>query len=238
MHDTPEICTALKSWGIVDNMKGAVRTSMSFKDKVLSLHTDYLGMQEQKDSKVYSSLLKQVKSARCMDMAMPQNTFGQYWNLASRTGPVWDCITKLLTGEVHVMQGKPKVKPLRSAAPLLYMGGIDESILAQMLGDVVSGEITLKQFTLDCKKVKARMRVQTDILRFEEIGLLDWNQAEEKFPTACSAIFVERWAQVVVSKQILLKDSLPSTFFSDLSARIAVDHNLQETEKSKAEVRI
>ena len=212
VHDTPEMCASIKSWGIIDNMKGAVRTKMSFQDMVLSLHVDYIGLQDQKELVDFPTILKSLKAARALDLAMPTNTFGQYWNLASRTGAVWDAIEKLLTGQVHVQQGKPKFKPLKSPAPLIFMGGIDDDVLTPMLNDVVDGVISLKQFTLDCKKVKARMRIQSEILRFEAIDMTDWDSAEKKYPTACSATFIERWAQVAVSKQMLRKDSLPVSF--------------------------
>ena len=43
-HRTPEAEHTLKSWGILDNVKGQKRTFVSFASKLFSLHEDYVNL--------------------------------------------------------------------------------------------------------------------------------------------------------------------------------------------------
>ena len=46
----PRIYAALKSWGILDNVKGEKRVAVSFLDKMTALHDDFLALAEFNES--------------------------------------------------------------------------------------------------------------------------------------------------------------------------------------------
>ena len=54
---TPEILANIKSWGILDNIKGERRVTVSFQDKVFALHEDYLSLVEHASSRGTRSAL-------------------------------------------------------------------------------------------------------------------------------------------------------------------------------------
>ena len=236
-HRTPTTLHTLKSWGILDNIKGQKRTAVSFANKISSIHEDYQQIRDslgpgQKPDKTYKDLIAEVKKARMRDYDMSSNSFGQLWNLAARTGGVWGAIDKIMHGQV----AKPKKFKLpRSCSSFTGMGNIPSQDLEVMLNEVVKSHITLSQFSKNCKRYKATARVQTQILTF--LDEKDWEDAQERYPNTCSAQLVDMWSKHVVDSGMKQKTEMPAQFFEMLDQRLAIDKELNKSKKDRSRVR-
>lgn len=221
----------LKSWGILDNVKGETRTGVDFVAKICSLHEDFLTICESiPEGKVRAKAMARRKAARASEYGMPANSMGQLWGLATKTGEVWDALHKILIGDVT----SAKFKRARSASNFTCMGGIPDADLAPMLRRVVSGSRTLKEFTRDCKMYKASARVQREILEF--LGEDRWDVAEAKFPYSCAVTFVETWAAYIVNNRLPNKRQLPASFVSMLSKKQEQDRTVNAANAMVARV--
>ena len=100
--------------------------------------------------------------------------------------------------------------------------------LAVLLGLVVDGTRTLKEFSESCRRYKATARVQKETLAHEDVDVETWLEAQEKFVAACDAQFVTQfvstWVQVILTNSIKQKTPLPGSFSRLLQAKI--DHDL------------
>ena len=217
-----------KSWGIVDNIKGQRRTTMSFESKILALHQDQQTLIDRLgvDNDDLKSAITQVKAARRRDYNLTANSFGQLWNIASRTGEVWGAVEKIVTGKVA---NASKFKKPKSASCFTTMGGIPDADLAVLLRSVVSGEHTLQNFSVQCKVYKARARVQSTILQFGDVNMTSWAVAKANFPNTCSAKLVDMWAQHIVKSSLKVSAPLPQTFYAMLEQRLAADKSINQS---------
>ena len=198
-HRSFENYRHLKSWGILDNVKGQKRTTVSFQSKMLSLHEDITNLKDELgdvDIKTFNKAQVALKESRKAEYAMKTNSFNQLWTLAARSGEVWDELRKIFTGNVA---NRDKFKIPKSASNFTSMGAIPDEDLLVLLRGVSAGRMTLKQFTDSCRAYKATARVQRDILSHEEIDEVSWVEAQKRFPSACSDGFVGIWAQYILS---------------------------------------
>ena len=127
-----------------------------------------------------------------------------------------------------------KCKPVKSTAPFNAMGNIPDEDLRKMLSDVVNGRNSLTGFTQACIIYKAKARVQSTILRHVE--LTNWSQAQAQYKMTCSIEFVDMWAQVIVSKKLKLKESLPKEFHQALLANYNMDRKMNDNERALLQV--
>ena len=229
---------ALKSWGILDNVKGQTRVMISFREKIFSLHEDSVHLdtsiaEGKLDAAAAKAVTLGLKSARSNEYAIPPNSLGQLWNIASRKGDVWTAIEKILQG--NVVSTSAFLKP-KSASPFVFMGGIPDEDLLVLLNKVVNGEENMKEFQASCKRYKAAARVQREILRHTEIAMDDWVAAQEKFPTACDPKFVDSWTQIILARKLKNKTPLPADFTRLLNAKVEVDLNVQSSRAQQAAV--
>ena len=237
---TPEVLAALKSWGILDNIKGERRVTVSFQDKVFALHEDYLSLAEHASSPGHKERVAALKEQRRQDFGgVSSGQMMQLWSIAAREGKVWELLQKIISGEVVQPDartpGKGRGRGLRkpakavnSAALFTNIGGVEDAVLVPLLHDVVIGHASLQRLNDQCALVKARMKLQTTILSDENVKLFDWDAAQKKFPLACHEDFVERWAKAVVREGIKARAAFPELFFQELDRRIKSD---QQTEK-------
>ena len=65
-----ESFATLKSWGILDNVKGEKRVAVSFLDKITSLHEDFLSLAEFNDTAGHKERTAQLKAQRCEDFGL------------------------------------------------------------------------------------------------------------------------------------------------------------------------
>jgi len=219
----------LKSWGILDNVKGQKRTLVSFQSKMLSLHDDMMSLKEQMgddcSAKDFNRAQVSLKENRKAEYAMGTNSFNQLWTLAAKTGEVWDELRKIFTGEVV---NAHKFKKPRSASNFTSMGNIPDEDLLVMLRGVTCGRLSLKQFTDECKAYKATARVQREILSHTDISQESWVDAQEEFPTACDDSFVAIWCQYILTRVLPNKSPLPAEFHGMLQEKIAADRYVQQ----------
>ena len=232
---SPEGYAALKSWGILDNVKGEKRVSVSFLDKIMALHDDYLSLAEFNDSVGHKERTAQLKARRCKDFNMSPGQMMQLWSLAARPDPVWEPLLKIIKGDItppvqlkstssrRAALRKGAVKHVKSASSFTNIGGVDDDVLIALLNQVIAGEVTLQKLNDMCALVKARMRVQTAVLTDVKVQQDSWAEAREKFPLACNDEFVERWAVCIQRAGLKQKDSLPEAFFADLTRRVDSD---------------
>ena len=116
------------------------------------------------------------------------------------------------------------------------MGGIPDEDLLVLLNKVVNGEENMKAFQASCKRYKAAARVQREILRHSDIAMDDWVAAQAKFPTACDPAFVDSWTQIILSRKLANKTSLPVDFNRLLSAKVELDLNVASSRAQQAAV--
>ena len=235
-----EVFAALKSWGILDNVKGQTRVMISFSEKIFSLHEDSLQLdasilEGNLDAAAAKAVTLGLKSARSNEYAIPANSLGQLWNIASRKGEVWTAIAKILQG--NVVSTAAFLKP-KSASPFVFMGGIPDEDLLVLLNKVVDGEENMKAFQASCKRYKAAARVQREILRHSDIDMDDWVAAQAKFPTACDPVFVDSWTQIILARKLKNKTPLPADFTRLLSAKVEVDLNIANSRAQQAAVNL
>ena len=219
----------LKSWGVADNLKGETRAVTTFMDKLFSIHRDIVEVnsrlaESQLDKKQAKAQLKQLKEHRGLEYGLNTNSMGQLWGIAQRTGAVWTALEAIVSGNVVGYGPKKKFTPPVSAAPFTSMGGIPDADLAVLLGLVVDGSRTLKEFAESCKRYKATARVQKEIMAHDDVDVETWLEAQAKFVTACDAQFVSTWVQVILTNNIKQKTPLPGSFSRLLQAKI--DHDL------------
>lgn len=232
---TPEMYAALKSWGILDNIKGEKRVAVSFQDKVQALHADFLALAEAEGQAGHKERTAQLKQQRCKDFGgISAGQLGQLWVIAARVGTVWDLLARIISGDVtppprlhssnrRARGPRIRVKEVKSAANFTGIGGLEDAVLVPLLQAIVNGHSTLQKLGEKCALIKARMRVQSVILEDVKIAQDSWSDAQEKFPLACNDAFVERWVESVVRQRILQRASLPENFYSELERRITQD---------------
>ena len=236
-HRTAANIQKLKSWGILDNVKGDKRRAVSFEQKVLALHQDYIDLVKRLgvDDENFKSTLTSIKNMRRKDYNMNANSFGQLWGLASRTGPVWECLQQIITGKV---ENNKRFKPPKSASPFTNMANIPEPDLVTMLRKVVDGTQTLAQFRTQTFTYKARARVQEEILKYPDINMKSWTVAKAKFPNTCDAWVVNIWAQHILEVKLKMKSPMPSGFFDMISERLAMDQSLNKSNAILSQVNL
>ena len=219
----------LKSWGTLDNVKGEIRTTVTFVQRMLSLHEDWERVSEEfKDSAAgLKAAIIKLKAARQLDHNMNKNTFGQLWSLAARGEPVWPIFVKLLHGDV-VRPDSYKVP--KSSSWFNKLGKIPEEDVAVLLQRCVEREIELKDLPAACVHYKAKARVQSAILDHSEINLKDWTDAESKFPFATDGSFVDQWTHVIVRQKIRPSAPLPIAFANALDNRVESDLKISDNE--------
>ena len=235
---TPVNIQRLKSWGILDNVKGQARTAISFASKILALHEDYDTVVREAggiNTKTCKAAMVSIKASRCKDYNMTTNSFGQLWTLASRTGSIWKCLKKIIQG--NVANAKAFKKP-KSAATFTNMGGIPDSDLRIMLEQVVCGAYTMTQFSTQCKIYKARARVQVAILSNDSINLDSWTVAQEKFPKTCAPGIVDLWAQYIMKNSLKQKQAMPPRFSQMIERLITMDEALNRSQLQLASVKL
>ena len=88
-----------------------------------------------------------LKKNRMEEYDLNTNSFGQVWGLATKTSKVWDCLEKIVKGDVTVLPGRKAFKIPRSASNFTQMGNIPEDDLSVLLQEVVDGEKSLTEFT-------------------------------------------------------------------------------------------
>ena len=191
----------LKSWGILDNVKGQKRTYVSFQSKMISLHEDLVNLKNQMedcDVKEFNRAQVSLKESRKAEYAMGTNSFNQLWTLAAKSGEVWEELAKIFTGDVA---NASKFKKPKSASNFTSMGAIPDNDLLVLLRSVTAGRSSLKQFTDECKAYKATARVQREILSHEDVLQSSWVEAQEAFPTTYDT-FVAILAQYIVTRAL------------------------------------
>ena len=223
----------LKSWGILDNVKGETRVAVSFVDKITCLHDDCLNLLEHSETAGHKERTAQLKLQRCAEFGISSGQMMQLWSLASRTGPVWVLLKRIMNGDIAAppiklsnssRRGKKSVmKPAKSAACFTNIGGLDEAQLVPLLEAVACGRSTLQTLNDQCSLTKARMRVQTAVLTDSKVSQTSWEDAVGIFVRACDDEFVERWAVAINRQKIKQRDSLPAHFFEELERRITAD---------------
>ena len=67
-------------------------------------------------------------------------------------------------------------KPLR---------GLECNFVKELLGEVAEGEKMLAEMAAYCDKVKKLKNIQRSFM--EEVGITNWDEVSEKFPSFCSA---------------------------------------------------
>lgn len=225
----------LKSWGILDNIKGEKRVTVSFMDKMTCLREDFLALQEHTEDAGHKDRVAQLKVQRAKDFGgVSAGQLMQLWSLASRSTPVWDLLAQIMRGDI-VQCGSRKSnsnrrrgqkvasREVKSASAFTNIGGVDDSVLIPLLEDIVKGRSTLTKLNDQCGLTKARMRVQTAVLTDCKVRLTSWEDAVRAFPRACDTAFVERWAVTVNRLRIKQKDQLPEPFFDELERRVTAD---------------
>ena len=241
LNATVYVCTRtepnyqiLKSWGILDNIKGETRVTVSFLDKMSCLREDFLALQEHANEAGHKERTAQLKVQRAKDFGgASSGQIMQLWSLVSRSLPVWSLLHQIMSGDI-VPSARPKnsnrragqksaVKEVKSASAFTNIGGVEDSALIPLLEDIVNGRATLTKLNDQCGLTKARGRVQTAVLTDDKVSLTSWEDAARSFPRACDAAFVERWAISINRHKIKQKESLPEAFFDELERRVTAD---------------
>ena len=233
-HRSQRNLALLKSWGILDNIKGQVRTKVSFFDKVMSLHEDFVQVTSsvRGSRKVVTAAIRDLKRHRQLEYRLNGNTFGQLWGLASREGKVWERMARILQGQVA---NPKKFKAPRSASAFTMMGNIPEDDLCSLLDEVIAGG-SLRDFYKSCKVYKAKARVQREILTHPTINGSNWLAAQEEWPNSCSDAFVQMWGNTIVTQGIGARKPLPRQFLEMLQVRLELDQKVAASALASASV--
>ncbi|MBZ5782148.1 hypothetical protein, partial [Klebsiella aerogenes] len=89
----------LKSWGILDSIKGERRVTVSFQDKVFALHEDYLSLAKHANSPGHKERVAALKEQRRQDFGgVSSGQMMQLWSIAAREGKVWELLQKIISG--------------------------------------------------------------------------------------------------------------------------------------------
>jgi hypothetical protein len=235
---TPDVYSSLKSWGLLDNIKGEARVAVSFADKIASLHDDYVMLSLHEATPGHKERTASLKLRRAKDFGdISAGQIGQLWSLAARTGKVWEYLWAIISGRVTPpaqpkakttskghKQRAPRVKVVKSAAPFTNIGGVDDETLEAILYDVVVGHSSAQKVNEKCGIVKARVRVQTAIMSDPNIREFDdWTEACKKFPLCCGESFVSGWTQALVREQVGARQELPMLFYEELERLSKMD---------------
>lgn len=239
-HRTAEVYSALKSWGLLDNIKGEARVAVSFADKIASLHEDYLALAEHERTPGHKERTAALKARRAKDFGdISAGQIMQLWSIAARSGPVWDNLWLIISGQVTPppstmslsrrrggKQRPPRVKTVKSAANFTNIGGVDDETLTELLHEVVVGHSSLQKLNEQCGLHKARVRVQTVVMSDPSLSEFDdWTEARKKFPMACDEEFVSRWTVTLVREGVGARQELPPLFYEELDRRVKLDVN-------------
>ena len=235
---TPDVYSSLKSWGLLDNIKGEARVAVSFADKISSLHDDYVMLSLHEATPGHKERTASLKLRRAKDFGdVSTGQIGQLWSLAARTGKVWDHLWAIISGRVTPpaqsklkptskghKQRAPRLKVVKSAAMFTNIGGVDDQTLEELLHEVVVGHSSAQKLNEKCALFKARVRVQTAVMSDPNISKFDdWNEASKKFPLCCGDLFVSGWTQALVREQVGARQDLPQLFFEELERLVKMD---------------
>ena len=237
-HRTTEVYSALKSWGLLDNIKGEARVAVSFADKISSLHDDYLALADNEAQPGHKERTAALKTRRAKDFGdISSGQMMQLWSIAARSGPVWDNLWLIITGQVsppptamtqssrrHGKQRPARVKTVKSAANFTNIGGVDDETLNDLLHEIVVGHSSLQKLNEQCGLIKARVRVQTVVMSDAQLAQFDdWAEECVKFPMACDEEFVSRWTVALVREGVGARQDLPALFYEELDRRVTID---------------
>ena len=233
---TLEVYAALKTLGILANIRRGKRVTLSFQDKISALREDYLGLAEHASVPGHKKRALALKKQRQQDFGgISAEQMKHLWHLATRKGEVWELLWKIIVGDVVLPDQRSRWGrcgfvskahgPVKSAANLTNTWEVDDSVLVLLLQDVVNGRSSLQGLNEQCALVKARKKVQTAILSDTTVDELDWDAAQKKFPSACQEDFVEQWVGVVSREGVKARPrtDMPELFLQELARRVESD---------------
>jgi hypothetical protein len=99
---TPEVFSALKSRGILGNIKGQ-RHGLTFsaQEKIEALHEDHLRLAEHASVAGHKERVAALKEQRRQDFGgISPGQMTQLWSTAPREGKVWELVQKIISGDV------------------------------------------------------------------------------------------------------------------------------------------
>jgi hypothetical protein len=152
-------------------------------------------------------------------------TYRQIKSVASKTGAVWDAISKIFLGDVKQRKGGGRIQVPVSCAHFIAMSGINEHNLIELLNGVVNGEYLTRDFLRLCKSAKAADRIRKHVLQLlkvkQEYSEDLWHKMQVLNPFTCSDEFVMRHIGIV--KGLRMKQPLPRELSDAIFANMGKD---------------
>lgn len=159
-----------RMYGNLSNLVAGQHKAQTMWDGINQMHTKRLGLVEKYGTHDCPGFRQEWKDARLDYEAMlPQSkpTIGSMMVLASYTGPTWNLIAKVFSGDVEEDNPKDKkFKPPTSAAYFNSMSDIPESLLNTWLSKIVTRQLECKDFHAKCLLFKKTSRVHKQIVDF------------------------------------------------------------------------
>ena len=158
--DTQETFDMLRLWGTLDNFRMSVHQRESFKVVISKMH-EHLQADRDRGVTLDQARIKQLKEGWIFSMKTTKNTIGAFYQIAKRTGRLWNLIECILNGQV----ANPKTfKIPLSTFPFTEMSDIPEYHLVKWLQEVVNCKIDTKQFKNKCLAWKVDERIRRAII--------------------------------------------------------------------------
>lgn len=248
-QDTEENMRMLRYLGNQNNSKNKVFLDTSFPQIVESMHRqggEIRRKAEEKgtDESELRNIMRLYKSDVSKSLNIPPNSVGQIWQVAKRTGTVWELFWLVLQGNHKTPEStgaaakKAKAKKVvKSCSFFTQMMGMSPSFIEYHLMRVVEGTITLQQMAFEVIDKRAELRTQEEVVKHisarfgipenfgqtYELSVIDeeneheWLQCLTEYPDL--EAFVEQWMPHV--KKLAAKDLFPPEFKKGLEELVA-----------------
>jgi hypothetical protein len=200
-QDDPETLRFLRGESDMTNKKHLLFKAVSFKEYFPKMVVEGREWVNKYGSDM--SWFAAVKADWSSRFGLDEKSIGLIWTTARRTGPVGDLIMQCITGK-----DVAKPKSFKCATSNTYFAGmakVPASTLIDLLRKVVRGNLSLSEFSVECKMVKVEMLIRQVVV--EQSKCSTWAEGQKKFPYAFDDRWVSTWTRSFAHAKKMLKKS-------------------------------
>lgn len=239
--NTPEDRRMAQITGEMDNKIGSIKQEMSPLDYINQIHRTYMNLiskygdpsvaaNAKKINKDMQTYKNQCKVTMGAPKIIAEATLGTYFQIAKRTGEVWDLIEQVFTKHKANLRASSRGREITAKDHLGHsyftdMASVDEALLVHWLQRIVDGNITVSDFKRKCGNFNKILKLQKCILTWYRAeyhaNYDDYDTLVEKHPFLATKGFV---SQVIGSFHPSKKNqTIPQSIADIIKARIESD---------------
>jgi hypothetical protein len=234
MPDTSETRDMLRIHGLLANFKNKIVRRQDWWNAAQMMHNQLAKEIEYwPEGEVPSNNLARMKGQWVLGTKNAMNTIGAWYQVAKRTGSLWEKIVKCVTG-VGVANENKFLK-WSSASHWVPMSAMPTNIIEEYLQEAILGFLTYTQFRKKCQMYKCRQRFQKRVAEhvesllnvdnddgMDECDDIDdptlynearWSWIKENLAVLTEEVFVNTY--VKMRYQSPVKEDFPESLYDD-----------------------